>query len=135
MGHDGWLSTKDDIVAVMSGDAAEALAKAELGDEPLTDVDLVIVDAYFKAIVWHIARVEQMNSVDFHTYSVEDTAQAFVNSFNSVTGGAWWESNSALVESMACEVGARVTELLEASDWPSRAECLKELRRRLEVPT
>ena len=133
MGHDGWLSTKDDIVAVMSGDAAEALAKAELGGEPLTDGDLLIVDAYFKAIVWHMARVEHINSLDLHIYSVEDTAQAFVHNFNSVAGRAWWESNRALIESMAPEIGTRVAELLEAPGCPSRAESLKEFRRRFNA--
>lgn len=80
-----------------------------------------------------MARVEHINSLNLHVYSVEDTAQAFVNSFNSVTGGAWWESNSALIESMAPEVGARVAELLEAPGCPSRAESLKEFRRRLST--
>ena len=37
MGHDGWLSVKDDQIAVMGDDAAEALAKVGLDNEPLTD--------------------------------------------------------------------------------------------------
>lgn len=133
MGHDGWLSTKDDIVAAMHRDAAEALARADFGDQPLTDTDLEIVDAYFRAFVWHMARVEHTNSLDLHIYTVEDTAQAFVRNFNSVAGRAWWESNGALIESMAPAVGSRVSELLQSQDCPSRAESLKGFRRRLHA--
>lgn len=131
MGHDGWLSTKDDDIAAMDGDAAEALAKADLGEEPLTGKDLKIVDSYFKAMVMHMARVEHINSQELEIYSVEQTALAFIGQFNSPVGKAWWESNRAYVEVMAPMIGARMDKLLDDPSRPSRAESLKEFRRRL----
>jgi hypothetical protein len=131
MGHDGWLSTASDDIAVMGGDAAETLARAELGDEPLSGRDLKILDAYFKAIVMHMARVEHLNSQGLEIYTVDQTAWAFVYQFNCKVGRAWWESNREYIELMAPTAGARMEELLDQPNCPSRAESLKELRRRL----
>jgi len=133
MGHDGWLSYKGDDIAMMGDDPAETLAKVELGDEPLTDRDLKIVDAYFKSILMHMARVEHLNSQGLEIYTADQTAQAFVYQFNCTVGRAWWESNRAYIELMAPTVGARLEELLDEPNWPSRAESLKELRRRLSA--
>jgi hypothetical protein len=132
MGHDGWLSTADDIIAVMGGDAAEALARAELGGESLSDSDIEIVDAYFRTFLQHMARVEHTNSLDLHIYSNEETAHAFVHHFNSVAGKAWWESNSAHIELMAPAIGACVDGLLKSPGCPSKAESLSEFRRLLK---
>jgi len=131
MGHDGWLSTKGDDIALMGDDPAGTLAKAELGDEPLTGRDLVIVDAYFKALVMHMGRVEHMNSQGLEIYTAEQTAWAFVYQFNCTVGRAWWASNRAYIELIAPTVGACLEELLDEPNCPSRAESLKELRRRL----
>ena len=131
MGHDGWLSTAADDIAVMGDDPAETLAKVELGDEPLTGRDLKIVDSYFKALVMHMARVEHMNSQGLEIYTAEQTARAFVYQFNCTAGRAWWETNRAYIESMAPTVGACLEELLDEPNCPSRAESLKELQRRL----
>lgn len=132
MGHDGWISTASDIIAVMGGDAAGALARAELGGESLSDSDIEVVDAYFRAFVQHMARVEHTNSLNLHIYSNEETAHAFVHHFNSVAGKAWWESNSAHIELMAPAVGARVAELLKSPDCPSKVASLNEFRRLLK---
>jgi hypothetical protein len=133
MGHDGWLSTEDDDIAMMGDDPAETLAKAELGDEPLTDRDLKIVDAYFKALVMHMARVEHLNSQGLEIYTAEQTASAFVYQFNCTVGKVWWESNRAYIELMAPTVGACTEDLLDEPNCPSRAESFKEFRRRLNA--
>jgi len=131
MGHDGWIATAGDDIAMMGDDPAEALAKAELAEEPLTARDLKIVDAYFKSMVMHMARVEHMNSQGLEIYTAEQTARAFVYQFNCIAGRAWWESNRAYAEMMAPVVGACLELALDEPDCPSRAESLKDLRRRL----
>jgi len=133
MGHDGWLSTAGDDIAVMGDGAAESLAKAELGDEPLSGRDLKVIDAYFKALVMHMARVEHMNSQGLEVYTAEQTASAFVYQFNCKVGRAWWEINRTYIDSMAPTVGVCMEELLDEPNCPSRAESLKELQRRLAV--
>lgn len=133
MGHDGWLSTASADIAVMGDDAAESLAKAELGAESLSGKDLKVIDAYFKNLVMHMARVEHLNSQGLEVYTVEQTAWAFVYQFNCPVGRAWLESNRGYIELMAPLVSARLETLLDEPNCPSRAESFKKLRQRLAV--
>jgi hypothetical protein len=131
MGHDGWLSNVDTEIAKMGGAAAEALAKADLGDDQLTGKDLKIIDANFRAILLHIGRVEHMNSLGLEIYSIEQTAQGYIDQFNCPVGRAWWESNREIIDTVAPEIGKRLGELLTEPNSPSRKESVESFRQRL----
>jgi hypothetical protein len=125
MGHDGWVSVADYELAQMGDAAAEALAKAYLDPNALTDKDLKIVDAHFRSLLMHMGRVEHMNSSGLEIYSVEQTAQAFIDNFNSQVGKAWWESSRFIVNTLAPKIGERMEELLDDPDLASRSESFK----------
>ena len=91
MGHDGWLGVADNDNFVMGEDAAASLAKAELEEEDLSEKDLKVVDAYFKTLAMHVARVEHLNSQGLEIYTDEQAAQAFIYQFNCRAGRAWWQ--------------------------------------------
>ena len=128
MGHDGWLGVADNDNFVMGEDAAASLAKAELEEEDLSEKDLKVVDAYFKTLAMHVARVEHLNSQGLEIYTDEQAAQAFIYQFNCRAGRAWWQSNQDYISLITPKIGARISQLLSDGDIPSRAESLKQLR-------
>ena len=131
MGHDGWISSTDYELAQMEQAAAGALAKADFEPDSLSDTELKILDAFYRTLTFHIARVEHMNSLGLEIYTVEQTAQAFVDQFNSPIGKAWWNSNSKLLSTLVPNVGARMEQLLEDPSTASRSVSLKRFRQML----
>ena len=128
MGHDGWLGVADNDNFVMGEDAAASLAKAELEEEDLSNRDLKVVDAYFKTLVMHVARVEHLNSQGLEIYTDEQAAQAFIYQFNCRAGRAWWQINREYISIITPNIGDRIDQLLNEGGIPSRAESLKQLR-------
>lgn len=122
MGHDGWLANSSDEYAKMSSEASGALARVDLGTPCPTPADLKVFDALLRGCVLHMGRVEHMNGQALQIYSVEETALAYVDQFNSRAGRAWWRSNQQLIETLCPNVGARVGEMLEEPDCQSRSE-------------
>ena len=122
MSHDGWLANSSDEYAKMSSDVAGALARVDLGMPPPTAADLKIFDALLRGCVLHMGRVEHMNGQDLQIYSVEETALAYIDQFNSPGGRVWWKSNQRLIETLCPNVGTRVGEMLAEPGCPSRAE-------------
>jgi len=128
MGHDGWISNADSETARMGGAAAEALAKADLDAKSLTDKDLKILDAHFRSILYHLGRVEHLNSLGLEIYSVEQTANAYIDQFNSLVGKAWWQSNIKLIRTFSSQVSVRIEALFDDPEASSRSESLKSFR-------
>ena len=131
MGHDGWLANTQDETAKLGDRAAETLAKAHLGEAELTDKDLKVLDAYFRSLLLHLGRVEHLNELGLDIYSIEQTAQAYIDSFNCKAGKAWLESNSELVNILAPKVCARLGELLADPSSRSRSKSFMEFKRLL----
>ena len=135
MGHDGWLANTQDETAKLGDNAAETLAKADMGKAELTDKDLKVLDAYFRSLLLHLGRVEHLNELGLDIYSMEQTAQAYTDSFNCNAGRAWLESNSELVNILAPKVGARLEELLADPSGRSRSKSFMEFKRLLSEAT
>jgi hypothetical protein len=131
MGHDAWLANTNDEIAKFGDDAAETLAKADLGGEGLTGKDLKILDANFRSLLLHMGRVEYINALGLYIYSVEQTALAYVDLFNSKAGKAWLKSNVELTRVLAPKVCARLEEMLEEPTCRSRSRSFIEFKRRL----
>ena len=131
MGHDGWISSADYELAQMEQAAAEALAKASFEPESLSDADVKILDAFYKALLFHIARVEHMNSLGLEIYSTDQTAQGFIDQFNNPSGKAWWDCNTALIDELAPTVKKRMEILFAVPETRSRHLSLVEFRRQL----
>lgn len=129
MGHAGWISSADYELAQMEQAAAETLAKASFEPDSLSDTDVKVLDAFYKTLFFHIARVEHMNSLGLEIYTTEQTAQGFIDQFNNHTGKAWWRCNSALIDELAPKVRKRMEELFESPESPSRHLSLVEFRR------
>lgn len=128
MGHDGWISSADYELAQMDHAAAETLAKAEFEPDKLTDTDIKILDAHYKTLFFHIARVEHMNSLGLEIYTVEQTALGFIDQFNVPAGKAWIESNEWLLSTLAPKISMRMKELLGDPDTASRGKSLRLFR-------
>ena len=135
MGHDGWLANTHDEIAKLGDDAAETLAKADLGRKDLTDKDLKILDANFRSLLLHMGRVEHLNALGLDIYPIEQTAIAYVDSFNSEAGRAWLKSNVGLTKALAPNVCARVEEMLEDPASRSRSKSFMEFKKRLSDAT
>ena len=133
MGHDGWLTTEDHEIALMSRDTAEVLAKVDLGQAPLSATELKTLDAYYRSLLIRMGRVEHTNSLQLEILPVDRTARSFVDLFNSEAGRAWWESNRALIDLLAPVIGARLEELLEEPDCPSRSKSFELFQRKLST--
>jgi hypothetical protein len=128
MGHDGWISSADYEHAQMDHTAAEVIAKAEFEPDKLTNVDIKILDAHYRMLFLHISRVEHMNSLGLEIYTVEQTALGFIDHFNVPTGRAWFESNEWFVENFAPNISARMKQLFEDPNSPSRGKSLRQFR-------
>jgi len=135
MGHDGWLANIQDETAKLGDEAAETLAKADLDETALTNKDLKVLDAYFRSLLFHLGRVEHLNELNLDIYSIEQTAQAYVDSFNNMAGRAWLESNSELVNILAPKVSERLKELLAGPSIRSRSKSFVEFKRLLSDAT
>ena len=135
MGHDGWLANTHDEIAKFGDGAAEALARVDLGEEVLSDKDLKILDANFRSLLLHMGRVEHLNSLGLDIYSIEHTAIAYVDSFNSQAGRAWLKSNSGLTNALAPTVCARLEEMLKDPASRSRSKSFMEFKKLLSDAT
>jgi hypothetical protein len=135
MGHDGWLANTHDEIAKFGDEAAEVLAKADLGLEDFTDKELKILDANFRSLLLHMGRVEHLDRLGLDIYSIEQTAIAYVDSFNNRAGKAWLKSNSGLTKALAPKVCARLEEMLVDPTTRSRSKSFIEFKRRLSDAT
>ena len=135
MGHDGWLANTQDETAKLGDEAAQTLAKADLDETALTDKDLKVLDAYFRSLLYHLGRVEHLSELHLDIYSIEGTAQAYLDQFNSKAGRAWLECNSELVNILAPKVSERLQELLADPSIRSRSKSFVEFKRLLSDTT
>lgn len=131
MGHDGWLANTHDEIAKFGDNAAATFAKADLGEEELTDKDLKILDANFRSFLLHLGRVEHLNALGLDIYSIEQTAAGYVDSFNCRAGKAWLKSNSELTKVLAPKICARLEEMLEEPSTHSRSRSFIEFKKQL----
>lgn len=132
MGHDGWIAVSANEAGERNSDTAAALARVDRGEERPSDADLRIVDVHYRTLALHMGRVEHMTSQGLEVYSVEETARAFIDQFNTPSGRAWLEVSHTFAESLAPQITARLLEMLEDPDAPSRSAVLGELRRILD---
>ena len=133
MGHDGWIAVSANEAGERSADTAAALARVDGGTESPSDADLRIVDVHYRAIALHMGRVEHMTAQGLEVYSVEETAVAFVDQFNTPSGRAWLDACGEVAEAFAPDITARIREMLEEDDARSRSKMLAAFRERIDA--
>ena len=117
----------------MGENPGSLLTKLYLGDNQLSDEELVAAAAYYRHFVAEIGRIEHMTSLGLEIYSIEQTANTYLPYFVEGFGRVWWNQNRDSLNTSSSNIFNRIEELLIAGDGASIQSNFEGLRNALEA--